>query len=59
MQRRMARDRLSSAVVSISTAVDARWALDFVFTSPAMRHVLHEAMIPSGPPQCGRDAIDA
>ena len=52
--RRMAKDRLGSAVVmkdgkvvGIFTATDALFALDFLLTSPSVKHALHEALIPS------------
>lgn len=51
--QRMAHDRLGSAVVTrngkvtgIFTGIDALRALDFLLTSPPVKHALREAMIP-------------
>jgi acetoin utilization protein AcuB len=52
--RRMAKLKYGSAVVmergkvvGIFTATDALKALDFLLTSPVVRHALHEALIPA------------
>ena len=52
--RRMAKLKYGSAVVmergkviGIFTATDALFALDFLLTSPSVKHALHEALIPA------------
>lgn len=52
--QRMAKEKLGSAVVmegtrvtGIFTGVDALRALDFLLTAPAVKQVLHEAMMPA------------
>jgi CBS domain-containing protein len=59
--RRMAKDKLGSAVVmkdrkvvGIFTATDALFALDFLLTSPSVKHALHEALIPARDAQSER-----